>query len=212
MTDFSSRLSRRSHPILALFCACVVGLIATASSTARDASAVPPNGVFTCKWIAAHPTAALQARVTCDPKTFALATTGAPHMMQAQEVSTLSQGCAFVPNTGRVGQGVFAWTSYQYSNQWSWQGEWNPSDYTWYIKRTNGTTVAWNRESTPCPTASTLLPTYFAGVRRITAARLRVGLRAGTIRLPHVPFSDPARYAAGETPTPARADPRSCAG
>lgn len=111
---------------LALFTALVLPGGA-APSVGRGSS--PPGGVFTCEWIAAHPAAAAAARVTCDPATFFAATATAI----SAPATPLSQGCASVPSSGNVGQGVFAWSSYEYSTFWGWYAFNSPADYTWYV-------------------------------------------------------------------------------
>jgi hypothetical protein len=107
----------------------------------------PPNGIYTCDWIAAHPAAAAQAQVTCDASVFFAGLSGQTTAPTTSSASTPSSpdtidanGCQNVPNGGgRVGKGVWAWSLYEYSNQWSWYGRYSPSWYTFYIQKTDGT-------------------------------------------------------------------------
>lgn len=114
-----------------------------ASAARTDPS--PPGGVFTCEWIAAHPVSAAKARVTCDLATFLAA---APPAISGT-VLPFSQGCASVPSSGSVGQGVFAWSSYQYSTFWGWYAFSSPANYTWYVQTSGGSTQAWGNVTDP---------------------------------------------------------------
>ena len=106
------RVGVRWAVVAVALCASLVGSSGVASAAGKVPS--PPGGVFTCEWIAAHPVGAAKARVTCDLATFLAAATPAV----SQPVLPFSQGCASVPSSGSVGQGVFAWSSYQYSTFW----------------------------------------------------------------------------------------------
>jgi hypothetical protein len=138
------RPSNRQRRILALLAiAGVVGAsVAVSTSSAAVRPAFPPNGVYTCDWIAAHPAAAAAARVTCDPVVFSAGMSALDTMAPA---TPDANGCQPVPaGGGRVGKGVWAWLStYEYANVWQWVGHYSPSWYTWYIKKTNGTTQVW---------------------------------------------------------------------
>jgi len=144
------RPSNRQPRIVALLA--IAGVLAASvavstSAAAGRSAAFPPNGVYTCDWIAAHPAAASAARVTCDPAVFSAAMSS-PLSGAASPDSLLSTGCQPVPNGGgNVGQGVFAWSTYEYAHVWQIKGNNSPSDYTWYVKKTDGTTQAWNTES-----------------------------------------------------------------
>ncbi len=48
-----------------------------------------------------------------------------------------------MPSGGRVGQGVFAWSTYQYSTSWGWYGLYSPANYTWYLQKSGEVTYAW---------------------------------------------------------------------
>jgi hypothetical protein len=56
---------------------------------------------------------------------------------------TLATGCQRVPSSGYIGQGVFANTTFQYSNYWSWSDASSYQSFTWYIKKTDQTTQAY---------------------------------------------------------------------
>lgn len=103
-----------------------------ASVAASAPPPMPPNGVYTCDWIAAHPSAALQARVTCDPAVIAgakaLPIPPQGDVMQPMLTST------DVPVGARVGQGVFAWSDGGYTNYYEYYGKYSPADYTRYVK------------------------------------------------------------------------------
>lgn len=130
------------RPLAALVAAVVIAAIAaisTNSALARTGSSLPPNGVYTCDWIAAHPAAAAQAGVTCDPSIFFAAASARP-AAGGPPITPLSQGCVYLPSSPtRAGQGVFAWSSYQYSTYWGWYGIYSPADYTWYVQTSGGT-------------------------------------------------------------------------
>jgi hypothetical protein len=128
--------------------------VSTASARGPASLSSPPNGVYTCAWIAAHPASAAQAQVTCDPSIFfaalsPLAALAAPASAEslatpASADSITADGCQPVPNGGgRVGQGVFAWSTYEYANQWTWVANYGPAYYTWYLQKTDGSTYAY---------------------------------------------------------------------
>jgi hypothetical protein len=120
--------------------ASVVAMTTIAAATASAASSRPPNGVYTCAWIAAHPAEAAQARVTCDPSVFSTA--------MSSPLDTIdSNGCWDVPDyPNRISPGVYAWSAWEYSNQWSWYPHWGPPvDYTYYIQKPGPTTVLYQR-------------------------------------------------------------------
>jgi hypothetical protein len=137
--------SLRGRLCVALLCALAM-LAVTSSGTAAHGAAeatLPPNGVYTCAWIAAHPAAAAQAHVTCDPSGGPASASGA--LPAAGSVPTTpdtidANGCQYVPGpTTRVGKGVWGWTTYEYASHWGWTANYGPADYTWYIQKTDGT-------------------------------------------------------------------------
>jgi len=138
--------------------ACVLGFVvgavavpvsAASSPGAPSASAaaapwlLPASGVFTCDWIAAHVTAAAHWLVTCDPSALAAVDSMNAASGMNAGASPLTNDCQFVPASGYVGKGVYAWSTYEYANFWQWFPHTNPNGepvaYTWYIQLTNGT-------------------------------------------------------------------------
>lgn len=124
----------------------VTGILgATTVARATATPSLPPNGVYTCAWIADHPADAASAGVTCSsqappippnsPSTF-------PETLNPiAAVAPLDQTvCGRLPaGTTRVGEGVFAWTQfYVYSNYWDING-YVAYNYTWYVQKTDGT-------------------------------------------------------------------------
>lgn len=105
-------------------------------------SITPPNDVYTCDWIARHPAAAAAAQVTCDPNARPPAGSSVfSSPIGASPASIEAQGCQWVPNGGaKVGQGVFAWSQFEYSNYWNYSVYADSSpNYTWYLQRPDGT-------------------------------------------------------------------------
>ena len=143
MTLSARHQARRAVRWLVAACATVAAslfaIAANASGSIQPAS--PPNGVYTCTWIAAHPLAASQARVSCDQSAFAsgvpLTTAGIGAGSFAPD-SIDATGCQYVPAAGTVGKGVFAWSTYEYANHWNYSGSNSPADYTWYLQHTDG--------------------------------------------------------------------------
>jgi hypothetical protein len=129
-------MKRRAAGVLVIALAFAVGVLVPGATGARVHSAgppaAPPNGVYTCDWIAVHPAEALQARVTCDPAVIA-GTTALPvaplnGLVQPMTVST------DVPVGARVGQGVFAWGNGGYTYYYTYNGKYSPADFTRYVK------------------------------------------------------------------------------
>lgn len=133
--------SRRAA-VLLLIAGSLIGmaLVSTGSAVASKGPLRPPGNVYTCPWIAEHPVEAAQARVSCDPGEFMK--TGRPSLAQVfGSFSPLEDGSAWVPGPHdyeKIGQGVFSWTSYKYTNWWGWYG-WGPQTmsfyYTWYVQK-----------------------------------------------------------------------------
>jgi hypothetical protein len=135
--------------LLAIVAVAIVVAVPTAS--ARDsASARPPHNVYTCNWIAHHPIAARRALVTCRARPPVVLPAAITQLTTFTPFTATAQGCTFVPlNGGYIGNGVFAWTNYEYSNYWNWSPQKGspPSDYTWYLQNTNGVNYAYHRET-----------------------------------------------------------------
>lgn len=124
--------------------------IASKGSLASNDPLRPPGNVYTCPWIAEHPVEAAQARVTCDPGFFTPTPFPSPAFTY-DSMTPQASGCSYQPPSGWIGQGVFTWTSFKYTNWWQWYEELplNPNDpthdYTWYVQRQNGTTHSYDR-------------------------------------------------------------------
>jgi hypothetical protein len=146
------------NPLARLFAALaacvVVAMIAVATASAKQTvSALPPNGVYTCGWIATHPAAAARARVTCDASVFFSAMRQSPPIAGSVVTALASPdtidstGCWDIPEDGsRISPGVYAWSSWEYANRWSWAAHYGPPvDYTWYIQKSGPITVLYDR-------------------------------------------------------------------
>jgi hypothetical protein len=110
-------------------------------------NASPPNGIYTCEWIADHPVQAARAGVTCSPTAPPLVPGAETTFLNPASIgrfgaaSLLSTTCIRVPASGEVGQGVFAWYGgYPYTSYWDINGYFDP-DYTWYVQNLGGTNV-----------------------------------------------------------------------
>lgn len=62
-------------------------------------------------------------------------------------VVALSDGCQRVPATGYIGTNVYANSTAQYANYWSWSEASSAQAFYWYIKKTDNTTVAFDFSS-----------------------------------------------------------------
>ncbi|HZM74964.1 MAG TPA: hypothetical protein VFC19_04510 [Candidatus Limnocylindrales bacterium] len=112
------------------------GAVAIVNITATPAPAAAETvTVYTCDWIAAHPAAAAQAHVTCDAAVFQAAVSSPA--IEAP-ITPDAEGCQWLPSSvGRVGQGVFAWSAFEYANRWTYVGFYGQPIYTWYLQRTD---------------------------------------------------------------------------
>lgn len=61
--------------------------------------------------------------------------TTSPPVAQLGPASLLSSGCQRVPASGYIGTGVYASSSSQYSNHWSWGAASSGQPFNWYVKR-----------------------------------------------------------------------------
>lgn len=126
----------------------LVGTLVAAGTAAADPPAgtlKPPQGIFTCSWIAAHPAAAAAWNVSCSP----VAPSGSPTVTSSTGSSIqpipLANGCQTIPGVGQyVGKGVYAWTTYEYANEWGWTPHYSGVLFTWYLQKTGNVTYAWN--------------------------------------------------------------------
>jgi hypothetical protein len=143
--------STRALALLAcVIAAAAVVAPAEAGSGASGQSGAPPGGVYTCDWISNHQVAALNAGVTCDYVTFITQMTGFNAGPQSAAASGLQPDCcgscgfytsAEAPTDGsRVGEGVYAWGPYEYSNEYKFTANYDPAQYyEWYVENTSGT-------------------------------------------------------------------------
>lgn len=144
-----TRRSRRAA-VLFLIAASLVGMALVSASAALGSKTPlrPPDGVYTCSWIAEHLVEAAKARVSCDRREFIA--TGKPTLAFARgSFIPVETGDGWVPGpteNEKVGKGVFAWTSYKYTNWWAWYA-WvlGANDYTWYIQKPGNITKAYGR-------------------------------------------------------------------
>jgi hypothetical protein len=58
-----------------------------------------------------------------------------------------ASGCERVPSSGQIGTGVFASSSAEYSNEWTWPAGSFGESYTWYVKHTDNSTESDGTES-----------------------------------------------------------------
>ena len=69
----------------------------------------------------------------------------------SDQVPTAAQpdanGCQRVPASGYIGPGVYASTSYEYSNYWSWSGSSSNEPFAWYIRRLSDDKIIYNGHS-----------------------------------------------------------------
>ncbi len=141
---------RSLNRLLVVLAACAAGAALAAGVASADRAKLPPNGVYTCKWIAAHPLAAAQARVTCDASVFFAAMSspisGPSAAILASPDSIDSTGCWYIPAGARISPGVYAWSAWEYANDWSWFANFGPPvDYTWYIQKSGPVTLNFDR-------------------------------------------------------------------
>ena len=141
--------SRRYHRVAFLLLVVTglagMALFSTAPSMAGKSRGplMPPGNVYTCPWIAAHPVEAAEARVSCDSGLFE--EVGSPTTALFGSFAPAG-GPIWVPASGYVGQGVFAWSAYKYSNYWEWYAEASfPNDYTWYVQKPGDITKVFGR-------------------------------------------------------------------
>lgn len=58
-----------------------------------------------------------------------------------------AKGCQRVPSSGFIGPGVFASTSYEYSNYWNWSGASSNEPFHWYIRRLSDDQIRYDGSS-----------------------------------------------------------------
>jgi hypothetical protein len=47
--------------------------------------------------------------------------------------------CNYIPASGKVGQGVYAWSNYEYADYWNFSDYSSPYNYEWYLQKLDGT-------------------------------------------------------------------------
>lgn len=108
--------------------------------------AYPPDGIYTCAWIAANPTAATLARVSCRADGVNPGSQITP--AEAADLATPStpdtNPCQRVPGSGAIGTNVYAATTFEYSTAWFWPTSSRGEPFWWYIKHTDGSNQAYN--------------------------------------------------------------------
>ena len=138
-----SQLLSGGLPLVAVVVAAMAVALPAGAKTGVPAHGYPPNGVYTCEWIAAHPTEATLARVSCNPDMTNPGSSVSPADVAAADLANrsfrsgtmLGSGCPRVPSSGAIGQGVFASTSPEYSSFWQWPAGSQHGYFTWYIKK-----------------------------------------------------------------------------
>jgi hypothetical protein len=116
-------------------------LAARGPAAKRPPSGGPPGGVWTCDYIAAHPTDAAAALVSCDGRNPGGAGTTASPLAPSSPDFTDVPPCKYVPlGGGKVGQGVFAWSDLHYMNYFSYAPDVVES-FTWYVQKQDGTNI-----------------------------------------------------------------------
>jgi hypothetical protein len=68
--------------------------------------------------------------------------TTSPPVTEIGAESLLSSGCQRVPASGYIGTGVYASSSSQYSNYWSWGAASSGQPFNWYVKRNDESNAA----------------------------------------------------------------------
>jgi hypothetical protein len=121
----------RTFIAAALVLTAMVSLVPAAMATSG-----PPNNVYTCQWINAHPQEAATASVSCGVP-FPSSLIGPDSAGTSTSAGPLASGCQRVPAVGDVSPGVFAWTTVEYSNWWSF-GPSVSQSYTWYVQKSSG--------------------------------------------------------------------------
>lgn len=139
--------------LLATLVAAAIGAVSALASPPPIATApwvTPPLNVFTCDWIAAHPTAADHWMVSCsdvpppsvgDASVMSAGSSIASTRALASRLTfrPLANGCQNLPYTGgKVSTNVYAWSTYEYAT--AWQFGWPAgSALHWYLQKTDGT-------------------------------------------------------------------------
>jgi hypothetical protein len=139
-----TRFTRIARTLTAIICAAIVAGVAAVSASAGGSA--PPGDVYTCSWISEHSAAAAAAGVTCDPVVFFMETGPASQVGAAQvdDGPTITASpdnlCNWIPaQPTLVGQGVYAWSNYEYADYWNFKAYSSPYNYEWYLQKLDGT-------------------------------------------------------------------------
>jgi hypothetical protein len=126
-----------SVPVLAL----ALALAAAAASNAKATGYISPSA---WRSLLAAPTLAPPATITVTP--VRPYQPGDPVWMTTPPAPTgpsiQAAGCQRVPSSGYIGSHVYASSTVQYSNYWSWSTSSSLEPFSWYVKTTSGTIVA----------------------------------------------------------------------
>jgi hypothetical protein len=126
-------LGRRLIGAATSVAAAALGVGTSAGTTAST----PVPHVITCAWIAQHQAQAAVLGVSCD---------GNPG--PSQVITPFASGCQRVPSSGEIGTNVYASSTVEYANTWSWGSEISPhGPYYWYLKHTDGSNQAYGYSS-----------------------------------------------------------------
>lgn len=141
-----TRFTRIARALTAITCATVVAAVAAVSASAGGSAGTPPGDVYTCSWISQHPAEAAAAGVTCDPVVFFMETGPASQVGAApvDDGPTITASpdnlCNWIPaQPTLVGQGVYAWSNYEYADYWNFAAYSSPYNYEWYLQKLDGT-------------------------------------------------------------------------
>lgn len=173
-----TRFTRIARTLTAIICAAIVAaataVSASAGSSAASARLTPPGDVYTCSWISQHPAEAATAGVTCDPVVFFMETGPASQVGAAQvddgpaTMTATGNLCNWIPASPTlVGQGVYAWSNYEYADYWNFAAYSSPYNYEWYLQKLDGQTST---------TGATQAPASIPSTRRATSASPTGGL------------------------------------
>jgi hypothetical protein len=75
--------------------------------------------------------------------------------------SITATGCQRVPSSGYLATGSFANTTAEYSNHWDWSNGSSSQPYSWWIKKTDGTTMLSGSPSSAGGTADLAANNYY---------------------------------------------------
>lgn len=140
-------MHRNFSAIASLCCGLLVSLIAASGSLAHTSQVLPPNGVYTCQWITANPTAATLARVSCNSDMVNPGSLVSPASVAS--VRPDANGSQDIPSpTTCVSQGVYTRTTSEYAGVWTWYPILATQPYYYYLKKSSDDSNVYNGHST----------------------------------------------------------------